>query len=73
LEAIIAGRSPTEIAALHRTSTKRAEIEKCASVQLSDYLKVYLHVVLDDVQRLTDNIKSGEASILVKTDRRELP
>jgi transposase len=66
LRAIIAGRSPTEIAALHRTRKKRAEIEKCASVQLPDYLKVYLQEVLDDVEHLNKNIKTGEAAILVK-------
>jgi hypothetical protein len=42
LQALIDGRSPTEIAALHRNRAKRIEIEKCASVEIPQYLRIYL-------------------------------
>jgi len=48
IQAILDNRPPAEIAALHRTRAKRAEIEKSAAVELPDYVKPYLQEVLFD-------------------------
>jgi hypothetical protein len=68
LQAIMDQRSPTEIAALHRNRAKRAEIEKCASVELPDYLRVYLSEVLRDVRNLNQRIQQAEATLLVNIE-----
>jgi len=66
IQAVIDGRTPAEIAALHRTKTKRAEIEKSAAVSLPDYIKGYLTELLSEVRSFNLRIKSGEAAILDK-------
>lgn len=66
LQAIIDHRTPSEMAALHRNQAKRPEIEKCASVELPDYLRAYLQEVLNDVQMLNQRIKTGQIEILDK-------
>jgi transposase len=64
LQAIIDQRSPTEIALLHPRKARRSEIEKCAAVELPDYLGGYLQEVLSDVQLLNQRITSGETTLL---------
>jgi hypothetical protein len=66
LQAVIDHRTPAEIAALHRTKTKRPEIEKSASVELPDYLRGYLQEVLNDVRLLNQRVKEGETDLLAK-------
>lgn len=68
IQAVLDGRSPAEIAALHRTKAKRPEIEKSAAVILPDYIKVYLQEILEDVRLLNQRITAGEAQLLKKID-----
>jgi transposase len=72
IQAIIDGRSPAEIAALHRNKVKRPEIEKCASVVLPAYIRTYLQEVLNDVRLLNQRIQVGEAALLAKAEAFEL-
>lgn len=66
LQAVIDRRAPAEIAALHRNKAKRPEIEKCASVDLPEYLGNYLQEVLSDVRLLNLRIETGETKVLEK-------
>ena len=68
MQAVIDGRNPSEIAALHRNKAKRAEIEKCASVEIPNYLQVYLQEVLVDVRSLNQRIIAMETSLLAKIE-----
>lgn len=68
LQAVIDGRNPSEIAALHRNKAKHAEIEKCASVEIPNYLQVYLQEVLVDVRSLNQRIIAMETSLLAKIE-----
>lgn len=72
LQAVIDGRSPTEIAALHRNKAKRLEIEKCASVEIPHYLRIYLQEILFDVQSLNQRIIAMETSLLAKIETFDL-
>ena len=72
LQAIIDQRTPQEIALLHRNRLKRPEIEKCAAVELPDYLRDYLNEVLCDVKMLNERITAGEAELLAKVERCQL-
>lgn len=64
IQAILEGKSPSEIAAFHRNKDKRLEIEKSASVKPPDYVKVYLQEVLTDVRQLNLRIVTAEAELL---------
>lgn len=64
LQAIIDGRTPAEIAALHRNRAKRPEIEKCAAVELPPFLRDYLCDVLADIRRLNASIDEHEKELL---------
>lgn len=68
IQAVLDNRQPAEIAALHRTKAKRAEIEKSAAVDLPDYVKAYLQEVLSDVRQLNQRIVSGQAELLKKIE-----
>lgn len=68
LQAVIDHRTPTEIAALHRSQAKRGEIEKCCSVEIPDYLRSYLNEVLGDVRSLNSRLATGEMELLAKID-----
>lgn len=68
IQAVLDERSPSDIAALHRAKTKRAEIEKSAAVPLPDYLKTYLQEVLADVRLLNERIAETEATLLKMID-----
>lgn len=72
LQAVIDKRNPTEIAALHRTKSKRIEIEKCCSVELPDYLRTYLQEVLGDVRLINQRIAAGEVELLSKISTYDL-
>jgi transposase len=72
LQAIIDRRTPAEIAALHRSQAKRVEIQRCASVELPDYLRTYLQEVLDDVRRLNQHIHEGETAIIQRSQEYDL-
>jgi transposase len=69
VQAVVDHRSPAEIAALHRNKLKRLEIERCASVELPEYLLPYLQEVLEDVRLLNQRIESGEALILTRSEQ----
>ena len=64
LQAIIDQKTPAEIAALHRNRQKRPEIEKCASVDLPDYLRRFLEETLADVRLLNQRIETAEIDLL---------
>lgn len=64
LQGIIDHRSPAEIALLHPRKARRSEIEKCAAVELPDYLLGYLREVLSDVQALNQRIAGGEIRLM---------
>ena len=64
IQAVLDKRQPAEIAALHRTRTKRAEIEKSAEAKLPDYVLAYLQEVLSDVRQLNQRIVAGQAELL---------
>jgi transposase len=66
LQAVIDGRSATEIAATHPRKAKRAEIEKSAQVDLPDYVRMYLKETLDDIQLYNQRIQQGETELLTK-------
>lgn len=68
LQAIIDKRTPAEIAALHRNRLKRPEIEKCASVEIPDYMRAYLQEVYEDVRSLNQRVEDGEKELLRKID-----
>lgn len=68
IQAVLDNRQPAEIAALHRTQAKRAEIEKSAAIPLPDYVKDYLQEVLLDVRQLNQRIISGQAELLKQID-----
>jgi transposase len=68
LQAILAGKSPAEIAALHRNKAKRIEIEKSASVKLPAYIYSYLEEVLTDVRELNQRIQTSETELLAKIE-----
>jgi transposase len=72
MQAVIDGRSPAEIAALHRTRAKRAEMEKSADVELPDYVRAYLREVLADVRLLNQRIAAGESDLLAKISAYDL-
>jgi transposase len=72
LQAIIDHRTPAEIAALHRNRLKRPEIEKCAAVELPDYLRSFLKEVLEDVHHLNSRIVDAERELLSMIAQREL-
>jgi len=72
LQAVIEGRSATEIAAAHCRKAKRAEIEKCAQVELPEYVRPYLKETLDDIQLYNQRIRQGEAELLAKIDACQL-
>jgi len=64
LQAILDHRSPAEIALLHPRKAKQPEIEKCAAVELPDYLDSYLAEVLNDVHLLNQRSADGEMALL---------
>lgn len=66
LQAVIDGRSATEIAATHPRKARRTEIEKCAQVELPDYLRVYLQEVLGDVRTYNQRIRQGEVALFAQ-------
>jgi hypothetical protein len=68
LQAIIDRRTPEEIASLHRNRNKRPEIEKCAAIQLPDYILPYLEEVLDDVNTYNQRIVQAEQDLLDKIE-----
>jgi transposase len=68
IQAVLDGRTPAEIAALHRTKTKRADIEKSAAVVLPDYVKTYLQEVLLDVRHFNQRIALAEIELLKMID-----
>jgi transposase len=72
LQAIVDRRQPAEIAALYRSKTKRAEIEKSASVELPDYLRGYLQEVLADVRLLNQRIEDGEVLLFAAIGANDL-
>ena len=72
IQGILDGLSPAQIASFHRNRAKRPEIEKCAAVELPGYMRVYLKVVLTDINSLNRRIQEGEAAILGKSETFEL-
>jgi hypothetical protein len=56
---ILDQRTTAEIATLHRTKSKRAEIDKSAYVELPGYLQVFLQEVLIDVRVLNQRFEAG--------------
>ena len=72
IQAVLDHCTPTEIAALHRNKAKRSEIEMSASVDLPDYLCVYLQEVLQDVRQLNQRIQASQAVLLSKIETCQL-
>jgi len=72
IQAVLEKRQPAEIAALHRTRAKRAEIEKSAEVKLPDYVLAYLQEVLSDVRQLNQRIVAGQAGLLTQIETLDL-
>ncbi len=72
LQAILDHRSPAEIALLHPRKAKQPEIEKCAAVELPDYLDSYLAEVLNDVHLLNQRSADGEMTLLDMIDSCQL-
>jgi transposase len=64
LQAILDHRAPAEIALLHPRKAKQPEIEKCAAVELPDYLDSYLAEVLNDVHLINQRSADGEMALL---------